>query len=207
MAMSLSVAGFDLFKVHWLHVLYVLFALGFTVMGTQQLYSTGTGRAVIFAIGATLTFVFFNDRWFGHQELTPSTWPPTINMCPDYLTFIPTVTGLKNANGGGCVDMLGVTSKNSGLARTNKTDLVGLSSSSTNQLFEFTSADVAAAKTIGDLQTICTRCSITGLTWEGVYDGDSCLGVTVFAAKNKAAAQCNASLSAAVTGAGSSFYG
>jgi len=196
--MSLSVAGFDLFKVRWFHVLYVLLAIAVTVMGTQQLYSTGTGRAIIFAIGATLTFIFFNDRWFGNQEGSPSMWPPTINMCPDYLTFIPAVQGLRNANGGGCVDMLGVTSKESGLMKTTKAGLVALSSASTNQLFEFTSADVAAAKTIGDLQTICNRCSITGLTWEGVYDGDSCLGVTVLAAQNKVAAKCKADLSSAV---------
>jgi hypothetical protein len=205
--MSLSIGGFDLFKVHWFHVLYVLLALGVTVMGTQQLYSTGTGRAVIFAIGATLTFIFFDSRWFGNQERPSSRWPPTINMCPDYLTFIPTVPGLRNTNGGGCVDMLGVTSKNSGLARTNKADLSALSSASTNQLFEFTSADVAAAKTIGDLQTICNRCSITGLTWEGVYDGDSCLGMTVLAAQNKAAAKCKTDLSSASGEVVNSFYG
>jgi hypothetical protein len=207
MAMSLAIGGFDLFKVHWFHVLYVLFAIAATVMGTQQLYSTGTGRAVIFAIGATLTFVFFNNRWFENQERPPSRWPPTINMCPDYLTFIPTVPGVKNVNGGGCVDMLGVTSKSSGLMKTTKADLQAISSASTNQLFEFTSADVAAAKNIGDLQSICTRCSVAGLTWEGVYDGDSCLGMTVLAAQKKVAAKCNADLSAAVGDIGNSFYG
>jgi hypothetical protein len=205
--MSLAIGGFDLFKVHWFHVLYVLLAIAVTVMGTQQLYTTGTGRAVIFAIGATLTFVFFNSRWFGNQERPSSRWPPTINMCPDYLTFIPVISGLRNANGGGCVDMLGVTSKSSGLARTNKVDLPGLSAASTNQVFEYTSADVAAAKTTGDLQSICSRCSIAGLTWEGVYDGDSCLGVTVLAAQKKVAAKCNADLSATTTEFANSFYG
>ena len=206
MALTLSMGGFDIFKVRWFRLIYVVLALIVTVMGTQQLYTTGTGRAVIFAIGATLTFIFFDDRWFGQKEAIPSSWPPTINMCPDYLTFIPKVPGVKNANGGGCVDMLGVTSKNSGLMKTNRADLVGLSSASTNQLFEFTSADVSAAKNIGDLQTICSRCSITGLTWEGVFDGDSCLGMTVLAAQKKEAAKCNAALNAATVKFTGFFY-
>ena len=207
MAMSLEIFGIDVFLIHWWHVLYVLIALVVTVGGTQQLYSTGVGRAVIFAIGAVLTFYFFDQRWFGSQQSIPATWPPTVNMCPDYLTFIPKIAGSKSASGGGCVDLLGVTSKDAGLVRTKKSELLTITPADSNRLFEYTADDVKAAKNIDDLQKICSRCNITGLTWEGVFDGDTCNGIAAMKVRVGKESKCNADFSKGLERVSNSFYG
>ena len=205
--MSINVFGIDLFKIHWFHVLYVILALGALVMGTQAIYPRGMGAAVIYAIGAAMVFYFFDRRWFGTYEAKPNSWPPTINMCPDYLTFVPTITGSKSASGGGCVDMLGVTGTSGGITVTKKSELPTLNAASTQQVFQYTAADVKAATTVEQLQPICQACSIAGVTWEGVYDGDTCLGIAKLGADAKAAAKCDADLAKTVQDVTNSFYG
>jgi hypothetical protein len=206
MAMSFEIFGIDIFRIQWYHVFYTLIALLVTVGGTQQLYSMGVGRAVIFAIGAVLTFYFFDQRWFGSQLAIPSTWPPTVNMCPDYLTFIPKINGSKSVSGGGCVDLLGVTSKDAGLVPTKKSELLTITPNDTNRLFEYTSDDVKAAKKVDDLQKICSRCNITGLTWEGVFDGDTCNGIAAMQARANKDSKCNADFEKGLERVSNSYY-
>jgi len=205
--MSLDILGVDVFKIHWWHVLYVILALGVTVGGTQKLYSAGIGRAVIFAIGAVLTFYFFDQRWFGTQKVQARHWPPTVNMCPDYLTFLPNISGSKSKSGGGCIDLLGVTSKDGGLVKTKQSEILSVTASDSNRFFEYTADDVRAAKTVDDLQTICYRCNLTGVTWEGVFDGDTCSGIAAVAQNAKREAKCNADMDKALQRVENSFYG
>lgn len=207
MALSLTIFGFDFFKVHWWHVLYVILALAVIGMGTQRLLPSGIGRAVIFAVGAVLVFYFFDQRWFGVQAALPRTWPPTVNMCPDYLTFIPNVSESSSASGGVCVDLLGVTSSSAGIQKTKQSELSSLSAADTNKVFEYTAEDVKAAKSADDLQLICTRCNIAGVTWEGVWDGDTCKGAAQAEAAAKAADQCTIDISKDLQRIENSFYG
>jgi len=161
----------------FLGITYTLVSLAVIIIGTQKLTPMGVGLAVIYAVGTFLLLLFFGIRWFSESGANSTNWPPTINMCPDYLTFIPTVTDSTSASGGGCVDKLGVTSRDAGLQKIENSELATLSSTN-SKLFRYTSADVnAAINNPTELQNICNECQIKGVTWEGVYDGDACLGL------------------------------
>lgn len=162
--------GVNLAKVNWYLVLYILASIIGLVYGTNKVYSTGQVRGVLFAIGALIVLVYFGLRWFGNSRIRkPKNWPPIINMCPDYLTYVKRLPG--------CVDMLGVTKAASGLEKARPSEVANLSKDNTKKVFQYTSADVAAAKNVAALQAICDRCRDAGVTWEGVYDGDVCVGI------------------------------
>jgi hypothetical protein len=205
MAMSVMIFGLDFFKIHWWHVFYVIFALVITVYGTMTLYPYGMGRAVIFAIGAVLTLYFFDERWFGTATVVPPTWPPTVNMCPDFLTFVPKVSGSKSPSGGACVDLLGVTTNGAGLQKTMPSQLNSLSATDNNKVFEYTADDLKDPKV--NLQMVCDRCRIAGVTWEGVYDGDSCPGVSNAAINQDLLAKCAIDITSDINRLINRFYG
>lgn len=198
MAGSLVILGVNLSKINWKLVFYVLFSIIVTSFGTTKLYPMGLGRAIIFAVGAVMVFVFFGYRWFSNKVKSSGKWPPTINTCPDYLTFVPNVSGASSASGGGCVDLLGVSTSSGGLQMIKQSQLTTISSTDTNHLFEYTSADVAVA--VNDpvsIQNICTRCQLAGLTWEGVWDGDTCAGLNRAKLLSQENANCSAQVSSA----------
>lgn len=196
---SFVVFGVDLValsnSINWYLVLYVIFSVVATIYGSFRLYEGGGGvRASVYGIGAALIFTFFGYRWFSNPEVISKKWPPVINMCPDYLTFIPVVQGSISVSKGGCVDMIGVTSSSGGLQVSQPSDIPGMSSTNTIKLFPYTSKDVDAAKSSSDLQPICDRCKTAGVTWEGVYDGDVCTAIKTVDAVNAALASCVASV-------------
>ena len=198
MGSSFIVLGVNLSKINWYLVFYILFSITVTAMGTTQLYPMGLGRAIIYAIGAVLVFLFFGYRWFSNPAEQSKKWPPTINTCPDYLTFVPSVTGASSASGGGCIDLLGVSTNAAGLQVTNKSQLGSISATDTNHLFEYTSADVAVAlNDPASIQQICSRCQIAGITWEGVWDGDTCAGLNRAKLVSKENSNCAAQVSSA----------
>ena len=41
-----------------------------------------------------------------------------------------------------------------------------------------------------NINTICNYCAEKGVTWEGVYDGDTCVGAASSSALNNAVEQC-----------------
>jgi hypothetical protein len=182
--------GTVLSSINWYLVAYIILSIASVVMGTTKLYAMGAGRGVIFAIGASLTFLFFGFRWFSNPVTAPKNWPPTINMCPDYLTYVPDMKGAKSLSGGGCVDLLGVTHSSGGIVKTNPSEVSQISATALNKVFEYTSVDVNSAKTAKQLQVICDRCRMAGLTWEGVYDGDVCSAIKTVDAQNNAVQQC-----------------
>ena len=191
---SFFLFGIDMGKVfasiNWYLVAYIVLSIVVVVTGTMRLYPMGMGRGLIYAIGATLVAIFFGFRWFSRPITAPKTWPPTINMCPDYLTYVPNMAGASSTSGGGCVDLLGVTNSSGGIQKTNRSELNTISANNTNKVFEYTSADVNAATKASDLQVICDRCRMAGLTWEGVYDGDTCTAIKTVDAQNSAVQQC-----------------
>lgn len=161
--------GIDLAKVNWYMILYILASIIGLVYGTSKVYATGQARGVLFAIGALIVLVYFGLRWFGTRIEKPKNWPPIINMCPDYLTYVKSLPG--------CVDMLGVSKASSGLSKTLPSEVGSLSKTNTQKVFEFTSEDIRVAKNVQDLKAICDRCQAAGVTWEGVWDGDVCVGI------------------------------
>jgi hypothetical protein len=179
----MKIFGVDPVKdINWYLVWYIIGSIVVIFYGTKTLFATNyEARAVIYGIGSTLITIYFGLRFFAPKNMAkPGSWPPVINMCPDYLTYAPNVPG--------CVDMLGVTSNAAGLSRTLPTEVNNLQMGNTNKIFEFTSEDVKKATNTGDLQKICNRCKSAGVTWEGVYDGDSCSAISSLSAKIASAA-------------------
>ena len=194
---SLVVAGYDLYTINWTLILYVILSLCAVGLGSSRLYPSGMGVASVFAAGSTALFIYFGYRWFSNPTAAEKSWPPSINTCPDYLSIarlssLPTcglwaslsttslitadttTGGIVTPGTGGCVDTVGVSTTGS-LPKYASGD----TPSGTN-VFPYTSKDVlAAAGDATKLQNICNVCKTAGVTWEGVYDGDSCVAITV----------------------------
>jgi hypothetical protein len=193
------ILGIDTSTINWYLFGYIIFSIFFLFYGTSQVYATGQIRGVIFAIGTSLILLSFGLHWFGVQNTKVKQWPPVINTCPDYLTFVPNIASSAGSSTTvpGCVDMLGVSvSSNSANAfvKVFPTSIPTLDATMKSKVFTYTSADVRAATSAGSLQPICDACQSAGLTWEGVYDGDSCIGVNKVEARAAATKKCIASI-------------
>lgn len=192
MASSFKFFGVDIASVNWYFVIYILVSIAAVAMGVAKLFPMGTSTAIIYAIGVTMVLIFYGYRWFGDSaNEASSTWPPTINTCPDYLTYVKTLPG--TGSGSGCVDMLGV-SKNGILVKVVDSDLTSTAALASNKTFLKTSKDIIGTKNPAVVKAICNLCRTKGLTWEGVFDGDTCTGVATnaAAAANSSGGSCNA---------------
>uniref|UniRef100_A0A6C0LNZ7 Uncharacterized protein n=1 Tax=viral metagenome TaxID=1070528 RepID=A0A6C0LNZ7_9ZZZZ len=171
---DIVILGVNLNTVNYWYVFYILFSIAVVAGGSYSLYSSATlGKTIIYAVGASLVMVFFGMRWFGNIPEKSNVWPPTINTCPDYLTH----------NGTGCVDYLGVSSQVGGFPKSTKTTVQYFGGSTTPGPYTSTTVNTAiTAADTGRLQAICDACSSGGLTWEGIYDGDTCLVLNRFQA-------------------------
>lgn len=189
MSKPLIFLGVNLKTLNWPFWIYVVVSILAVISAAMKLYPMGIPRTVIVVIGMVLVTIFYAYRWFGNQADPSSTWPPTINMCPDYLTYVPKLPG---TNSPGCVDMLGV-SKNGNLRKTIPSNLSAGTALDSNKIIAVTSNDVTKATTTQQLQSICNICNRAGITWEGVYDGDVCVGIATINAK-LAATKANCSV-------------
>ena len=128
-------------------------------------YSTGKSiQAVILGIGFLLLSVLFGLRWFSNlfsAQTTPITsWPPAINICPDYLV-LSKVNGVPV-----CLDNVGVSQRGMELwTSPDQTD--------EKYLFNLFLDKMGSAR----VNTLCDQCKTKGVTWEGVWDGNVCLNV------------------------------
>jgi len=182
----MKIFGIDLINdINWKLLAYVILSILFLVYGTKEIYPTRQTSGIIFAIGCFLVLLYFGLQWFAKPKQGPTKWPPSINTCPDYLTYNSTVSG--------CVDFLGVTTA-SGANAIQKIKLsdIGTIASSTvlPKVFKKTSADVAAASTDAELQAICDLCSNAGITWEGVWDGETCTAIKLKNKENERLKKC-----------------
>jgi hypothetical protein len=148
---------------YW-YILYIFIAVGICLGGMVVLIqSQRTLGGFLFLVGAILIFVFYGLRWFSGDALRPTkfsstTWPPVINMCPDFLSLYNT------GNGKACVDLIGVS--NAGISK-----FVDPSNASNPQyVFNLHSNLKGAAR----LKALCQECKDKKVTWEGIYDGLSC---------------------------------
>jgi hypothetical protein len=184
--------GFSISAINWYLLIYAILSVIFIVYGTNAVSSTGNIRGVVFCIGTSLVFLYYGLRWFGTPQEKLKHWPPVINMCPDFLTFVPNIKSGQTTVPG-CVDLLGVsvpTNAASGFLKVFPTSISTLDASMTTKVFNYTANDIKATTSSDDLQTICDACQRAGLTWEGVYDGDSCVGISKADAQNAAIQQC-----------------
>ena len=126
-------------------------------------YSTGKSiQAVILGIGFLLISVLFGLRWFSNlfsAETTPiKSWPPALNICPDYLV-LSKVNGVPV-----CLDSVGVSQRGMELwTSPEQTD--------EKYLFNLFLDKMGSARVL----ELCNECKRKGVTWEGVWDGNVCL--------------------------------
>jgi hypothetical protein len=172
--------GVDLSKVNWYYVFYVILSIMFVTFTVTKLYPMGIERAVIVAIGFILVLYFFAQRWFSKQSANKNTdWPPHINSCPDFFTYVPilpgTITTANPAGTPGCVDMLG-TGISDGITKTSSADVQGSSALAAGKIFKIGTTPLTSANlsNFDILKQVCAQCQRDKVTWEGIYDGDKC---------------------------------
>jgi hypothetical protein len=155
-------------------VIYIIGAISVLAGGTVTSVNSGkTLAAVLFCMGGLAIFVIFGLKWFSPGSVfakTPVPWPPTINTCPDYLVYYGrNINGVKENS---CIDLIGV-SKNGGLKVFPKEALNDTTKVPTDGNYYFSlktdSSDINAKN-----KELCTRAITSGLTWEGITNGESC---------------------------------
>lgn len=142
---------------------YVFLSIVIIAGGTYQTFSSGADvAAALFFFGSIMIILFFGFRWFTPQgaiKQEGGPWPPLINYCPDFLSLHTIGTTPY------CVDTVGVT--DGGITRM--TD----PATQTDEKYLF---NLFASQT-GDqrIKSLCDQCAAKKVTWEGVYNGVTCL--------------------------------
>lgn len=134
-------------------------------------FLTNSGRnwaAFLVLVLSILIFVFYGMRWFEGTQSTfrySGPWPPSINMCPDYLVYF------NNDGKDTCVDVLGVTRTGSTLKPWTRDDNPQNPPADPAKYFD---AVYKPGMSMDDLQILCDAAKSAKLTWEGITNGDSC---------------------------------
>ena len=152
-------------------ILYIFLSITLTLSGVYILVkSDRTLGSFLFLIGVILVLTYYGLRWFSNDslkftKLTATQWPPVMNLCPDFLTHIRKPdTGTKVEYV--CVDTIGV-SQNGIRKYTQDSDL-------RNEAYLFKLFEEEKNVT-SRYQKLCGECKEKKVTWEGIYDGISCL--------------------------------
>lgn len=127
--------------------------------------------AALSSIGVLGASILFGIRWFpggrfsvGEQPVSQgSKWPPSINVCPDYLTFI------KLSGKPYCIDPIGVSRRNGTNQGMNK---YTEGSTDPQSLFNLYADKSGEART----SALVDECKAKGVVWEGIYNGAVPLG-------------------------------
>ena len=150
----------------YLFLLYMFTSGIFMTGGAFYLFTTG--RPILgglFFIGTLLAAVLFGFRWFlpsgDLNKPSSGAWPPIVNSCPDFLSLYVV------DNKAVCIDTLGI-GKPGGL--TKWTDPTQTSDQYIFNLFTNLTGNDRAKK-------LCEECEKKKVTWEGVYDGSTCLNI------------------------------
>lgn len=161
-----------------MNIAKILFVIGSIVLGVLGIIHFSNSKQYIslllFVPLTVWILVIFGLRWFGPEgEYNTQTvkWPPQLNSCPDFLVFYNRKASGKRPAMPTCIDKIGV-------SLNNIPDVFpeGGDSDSGDQYF----FELIPGETRADL---CKRLSDAGLTWEGVFDGQTC-----FSADNSGAA-------------------
>jgi hypothetical protein len=111
--------------------------------------------------------IVFGVRWFlPNGELNQPTitkWPPIINTCPDFLTLY-----YKTDKTPVCIDTNGISKVPTGINKA-PTPMVEEGKYMFNLYINEPGSDRP--------KKICEECASKGVTWEGVFDGATCMNV------------------------------
>lgn len=123
--------------------------------------------AAVYLVLSILIFVFFGLRFFTYAVGSTTNWPPVINSCPDYLTSFERTIGGKKVMA--CVDLIGV-STNASLAVYPSSG-----TAQTADRFFFPMCYESGARLTDSIEKLCEYTRNTGLSWDGVINGMSCI--------------------------------
>lgn len=121
--------------------------------------------AAIFFLGSVVASIYFGFRWFassGASATGPGSWPPAINYCPDFLTLTTDITGNKI-----CIDMIGI-------AKGGTSTLQVSDGTQTTAAYAFDLKTTSLTR----LDELCGQAQAKGVTWEGVWNGETCSNTT-----------------------------
>ena len=157
----------------YLFILYIFVAVA-TIWGGAVAFiqSERSVGGFLFVIGAILVFVYYGLRWFSGVSLKATqvnykSWPPIINLCPDFLTMHKRSISGKTENV--CVDLTGVS--NGGIQKLTDPNNV-MNNNFVFQLYE-------NLKGSARIKRLCQECKDKKVTWEGVFDGANCVADTI----------------------------
>jgi hypothetical protein len=149
-------------------IAYIFICIVIGLGAFTQLNNSGrTWSAILCLILFILIFVFYGMRWFQGttSKFTYSgSWPPIINMCPDYLVYY------KNGRQDTCIDLTGV-NRSSGALQTWTKEEINNPPLNPNKYFPHV---YKPALTGDKLKELCDKAMEYGLTWEGITNGESC---------------------------------
>jgi hypothetical protein len=151
-------------------ILYILFSVVIGLGGTYSLIqSDRTLGAFLYFVGAVLVLTFYGLRWFTSDALKISryeskSWPPIVNVCPDFLSVYERPIAGTTRKEKICVDLIGVSE--AGIQKL--VDPANV----TNDNFVFKLH--MEKKGPERMKALCQECKLKKVTWEGVYDGVSC---------------------------------
>jgi hypothetical protein len=150
--------------------LFYIFLSFVVASGGAYVLSSGgrTLAAIVYLVGSIAVETFFGLRWFkadGTVTTAAGPWPPSLNVCPDFLSLYSTVDGSGNKMSY-CVDSLGVAPAG-GITRWTSS-----SKPSGNNVFNLSTKLTGAART----KALCVEAKAKLVNWEGVWDGAVCLG-------------------------------
>ena len=172
-------------------IIYAILAIAIVFGGTNKMYGENLMiEAVFFFIAASAIFLIYGLRWFGSDKSllsnAPVSWPPTINTCPDYLTYYNLIVGKETYDM--CIDMIGVSRK--GGVTLFPADNPPVNPKS-DAYFELATRSADPVQRNAEL---CQRAMMAGLTWEGITNGESCVlpDGTATAAPSGSASGCPA---------------
>lgn len=153
---------------------YIFLSFVVSAGGSYILFSSGrTIAALLYFVGILSIEIYFGTKWFtpsGDKVTgTPGAWPPSINVCPDYLSLYKDSTGTYY-----CVDTMGITASSPLAQPSPWTSTSTVNASKTNVFKLYT--DQTGTQRLNSI--IAQMKTIPGLTWEGVYDGSTPLGGT-----------------------------
>jgi hypothetical protein len=114
----------------------------------------GVGFLIIAIVYGFYTFTPSGDL---KTDIVTGPWPPTINICPDYLSLIRVGGEPK------CIDPIGVS--------TNPNSLKKWTGNGGDTFDLYTNLSTKPR-----IEQLCNKSREMGLTWEGVWDGSACLG-------------------------------
>lgn len=150
-------------------ILYILLSVA-TIWGGAVVFiqSERSLGGFLFVVGAILVFVYYGLRWFSGVSLKATqvnykSWPPVVNLCPDFLTMHKRTIGGKSENV--CVDLVGVSK--GGIQRLVDPN----NASNDNFVFRLYENLTGPAR----LRRLCQECRDKRVTWEGVFDGANCV--------------------------------